>query len=182
MLFSRVVSFSAFILTLGILAVAKPVELESRANIASVQNVVTTLKSKTDQIVPQIKSAAANPQANSATITPLINELVSALNTAHSSLNQGGAIKLKSRQTQEEVATTVAGVITEIAGAVKLIPFGFPGLSGLLVSLDVALSGLLTGLDVAVVGLGATVGSLLGGVGGLLGSLGLGLTLGLLGL
>ncbi|KAL5494865.1 hypothetical protein ACEPAI_327 [Sanghuangporus weigelae] len=182
MLFSRVVSFFAFILTLGILAVAKPVELDTRANVASVQNVVATLKSKTDQIVPQIKSAAANHQANSATITPLINELVSALNAAHSSLTRGGAIKLKSRQTQDEIATTFAGVVTDITGAVKLIPFGFPGLPGLIVSLDVALAELLTGLDIAVVGLGLTVGSLLQGVGGLLAGLGFGLTLGLLGL
>lgn len=54
MLFSRVASFIAFFLTLGILAAAKPVELGSRANDASVQSAIATLQSKTNTILPQI--------------------------------------------------------------------------------------------------------------------------------
>lgn len=199
MLFSRVVSFATFFLTLGILAVAKPVEVESRADASSVANVVATLKSKTDQIVPQIskslpqirhqslimidsrlspESAAANPHANPATITPLINELVSALNTAQNSLARGPVIGLKSRQAQEEVANTFAGVVTvrvyhafarlsteritfqDITGAIKVIPFGFPGLTGLILSLDFALAAVIRGLDFTLIGLGFAVGSL----------------------
>lgn len=54
MLFSRIATFFAFIFTLGILAAAKPVELENRANDASIQSAIATLQSKTNTILPQI--------------------------------------------------------------------------------------------------------------------------------
>ncbi|EJD03526.1 uncharacterized protein FOMMEDRAFT_139782 [Fomitiporia mediterranea MF3/22] len=182
MLFSRVVSYLAFFLTLGILATAKPVELENRASVSLAEEVVSALKSKTDSIVPQIKSAASSKPVSASAITPLLNELITAFNEAHSSLGQVSLLKEKKRQNANDVANTFAGVVTDVAGAVKLIPVGLPGLPGLIVSLDVALSELLVGLDVAVVGLGVLLGGLLTGVAGLLGGLGLGLTLGLLGL
>ncbi|KAI5119276.1 hypothetical protein M0805_008057 [Coniferiporia weirii] len=182
MLFSRVASFFGVFLTVGAFALAGPAEKRSSA--ASVQTVLTTLQSSTNSILPQINALSTNGKASDSTALPLINELVSALNTAQSSLavvNAGGSL-LEKRQSTDEVATLVAGIVSDITLSLNGIVGVLPILDSILVDVDVALSEVLTGVEIAVDGVLTLVAGLLGGVVGILESLTLGLVLGLLGL
>ena len=104
MFFSRVASFLTFALVIGSQVIASPVaDLEKRADgTAAIQGVFTTLKTTTDSVLPQLRmlkhdvsyitelltykleSIAANKNASSTQIKSLINDVVVAVNNAHS--------------------------------------------------------------------------------------------------
>lgn len=136
MLFSRVIVFFAPFATLGILALSSPVAsgavLAKRDN-ADIEEVFTTLKASTDSVLPQIRKStfltilmallislalediAASGNATEENITPLIGDLVSALNTASGSLSglSASSVALTKRQSDSDIATLVASIITE---------------------------------------------------------------------
>ncbi|KAJ7436086.1 hypothetical protein B0H11DRAFT_1755268 [Mycena galericulata] len=163
-------------------AIPSPV-VDKRASTADIETVFTTLKSSTDSILPQITALVSGGTATDATVTPLINELTSALETASGSLT-GLAIPLK-RQTDAEIATLVAGIITDITNALDSLlgtASTIPALGGLLAGVDTSLNQVLLGLEILLAGVLELVANLLVDVAGLLQQLALGLTLATLGL
>ncbi|KAI5121852.1 hypothetical protein M0805_003285 [Coniferiporia weirii] len=182
MLFSRVVSSLVFFLTIGAFALASAVDRRSTADI---QAVFTKLKSSTDTILPEIKSAASSGSANDDTITPLVTQLMAALNTAQSSLTalDSGA-PLAKRQSEGEVADLVASIVGEISSVLDIVLAiaATPSLRALLTGIDAALAGVLTSLGHLQTSIITIIGGLLASVSGIVESLGLGLTLGALGL
>ncbi|KAJ7703678.1 hypothetical protein B0H17DRAFT_1231542 [Mycena rosella] len=157
--------------------------VDKRASTADVETVFTTLKSSTDSILPQIDALVSSGTASDATVAPLIGELAAALNTATASLS---SLPISSkRQTENEVATVVAGIITEISTTLNGLsgsPTAIPAFGTLIIAIDVALDELLVGLDVVLTGVVTLVAGLLVSVAVLLGQLGLGLVIGSLGL
>ncbi|KAJ7865023.1 hypothetical protein B0H14DRAFT_2735057 [Mycena olivaceomarginata] len=136
-----------------------------RSSTADVVNVFNTLKGSTDSILPRINSLVSSGTASDATVTPLISQLTTAFNTAQAK-----------RQSDEDVAVLVAGIVTAV-------PPHIPALPGLIVQIDIARQELLIGLDVILAGVLTLVGGLYAFRGRrLLKSLGLGLVLLLLSL
>ncbi|KAJ7432383.1 hypothetical protein B0H11DRAFT_2161819 [Mycena galericulata] len=164
-------------------AIPSPAAVDKRASTADIETVFNTLKSSTDTILPQITALVSGGTATDATVTPLINELTSALETASGSLTDL-AIPLK-RQTDDEIATLVAGIITDITNALDGLlgtASTIPALGGLLAGIDTSLNQVLLGLEILLAGVLELVANLLVDVAGLLQQLALGLTLATLGL
>ncbi|KAF8060252.1 hypothetical protein FPV67DRAFT_337241 [Lyophyllum atratum] len=153
---------------------------------SDVQAVFTTLKTSTDSILPQIDSLVSGGTATDATVTPLIRQLTSALDTATSSLTGiQGPVSTNGGPSEDEIAALVAGIVSEIAKTLS----GLQGLSAVIPSLGPLLAGVNFSLNQVLLGLGilldgvlTLVATLLASVAGLLRSLGLGLLLGSLGL
>ncbi|KAJ7202261.1 hypothetical protein B0H12DRAFT_1162815 [Mycena haematopus] len=121
--------------------------------------------------------------ATDTTITPLISELTAALNTATASLAALGPVSSTKRQSEDDIANSVAGLVIEITQAldILLLDAAFD-VKILLAGVDVALHKLLLGLDGVLIGVVSLVAHLLVGVAGVLESLGFTLTIALLGL
>ncbi|KAJ7779328.1 hypothetical protein DFH07DRAFT_950392 [Mycena maculata] len=154
-----------------------------QASTADVETVFNTLKSSTDSILPQITTLASSGTATDATVTPLINDLTAALDTATASLAVL-PISLK-RQSDDDIAALVAGIITDITNALDSLlatASTIPALGGLLDGVDTSLNQVLLGLEILLAGVLSLVANLLVDVAGLLEQLALGLTLGTLGL
>ncbi|KAJ7439111.1 hypothetical protein FB451DRAFT_1447434 [Mycena latifolia] len=162
-----------------------PGSVEKRASTADIQTVLTTLQTSTGSILPQIDAVVANGTATDATVTPLINELTAALDTATASLAALPATTGSKRQSDDDIANLVAGIITDIANALEGLlgtATTIPGLGGLLAGVDTSLNQVLVGLETLLAGVLNLVANLLVDVAGLLRSLALGLTLATLGL
>ncbi|KAL5527917.1 hypothetical protein ACEPAG_6718 [Sanghuangporus baumii] len=189
MLFTRIVPLFAMFLTFGTSALAGPAitstELTKRDN-ADIEQVFTTLKSSTDSILPQIQSVAASGNATDDNVTPLINQLVSALNSASGSLSglSSSSRMLYKRQNDTDIATLVASIIEDIVDALEDLVgdlASIPDLGTLFSGIDAALAQVLTGLETLLSGVLHLVADLLTDVSGLLNQLALGLTLAALG-
>ncbi|KAJ7581189.1 hypothetical protein C8J56DRAFT_1015903 [Mycena floridula] len=189
MLFSQITAFFLFSLTIGS-AVASPTVdsagLVKRDN-ADIQAVLTTLKSSTDTILPQITSLAASGNATDDTVTPIINDLTSALDNATSALAALTPSTRRSlkRQSDDDIANLVAGIVTDIANALDTLladTSTIPALSTLLAGVDTSLNQVLKGLETLLAGVLNLVANLLVDVAALLRSLAFGLTLASLGL
>ncbi|SJK98170.1 uncharacterized protein ARMOST_01431 [Armillaria ostoyae] len=103
--------------------------------VSSVSDILTTLQSELSSVLPQIDTLVSSATANDDTVTPLIQEVVSALDGASSSLSGltlGGAEK-------EEVAGTVTDVAQSLDGLLSVAD-DIPSLGGLLSSVDTSLS------------------------------------------
>ncbi|KAJ7581268.1 hypothetical protein C8J56DRAFT_1102157 [Mycena floridula] len=179
--FTQITSFFLFSLTVGS-AVASPAldnaALAKRDN-ADVLAVLNTLKGSTDTILPQISSAVtAGPTEE--TLTPLINDLTTALNDRDFIL--GWTERYLSSWTQETIRRRNCqldchnrhGLVGDLAT--------IPGLGGLLSGVDLALSQVLKGVEVLLAGVLNLVATLLVDVAALLTSLAFGLTLASIGL
>ncbi|KAL5522806.1 hypothetical protein ACEPAG_8824 [Sanghuangporus baumii] len=196
MLFSRIVSFFAFTATLGGVALAKP--LVEKRDEASVQAVVTDLKSTVDTILPQISNLTANNQATEQTVIPLMDQLIQAFGNATTSLvglsTRSVPGDLEKRQSVFNVAQLISDIMGNVATTVGGVVNGpaassIPSLGNRLSLLDSTSSGLLSGLDSLLPGVLGIVTGLLGtllptvlgllssgggsGLGGLLGILGI---------
>ncbi|KAJ7133357.1 hypothetical protein C8R44DRAFT_772253 [Mycena epipterygia] len=159
--------------------------VDKRASTADVETVFNTLKGSTDSILPQITALVSAGTATDATVTPLINDLTSALDTATASLAGLALNPLSKRQSDDDVAALVAGIITDITNALDGLlgtASTIPGLGGLLAGVDTSLNQVLLGLEILLAGVLNLVANLLVDVAGLLKSLALGLTLATLGL
>ncbi|KAL5487512.1 hypothetical protein ACEPAI_5620 [Sanghuangporus weigelae] len=190
MLFTRIIPLFAMSLTFGTLALAGPaatnIELIKRDN-ADIEQVFTTLKTSTDSILPQIQSVAASGNATDDNVTPLINQLVSALNSASSSLSglSSSSRMLNKRQSDSDIATLVASIIGDISTALEGLVgdlASIPDIGVLFSGIDAALAEVLTGLEILLSGVLHLVADLLTDVAGLLNQLAFGLTLGALGM
>ncbi|KAJ7028399.1 hypothetical protein C8F04DRAFT_964021 [Mycena alexandri] len=160
------------------------VVVDKRASTADIETVFNTLKSSTDSILPQITSLVSGGTATDDTVTPLINDLTAALDTATASLGTLAVGSLK-RQSDDDIANLVAGIITDITNALDGLlgtASTIPALGGLLAGVDTSLNQVLIGLETLLAGVLNLVANLLVDVAGLLRSLALGLTLATLGL
>ncbi|KAJ7133364.1 hypothetical protein C8R44DRAFT_611059 [Mycena epipterygia] len=157
--------------------------VDKRASTADIETVFNTLKNSTDAILPQITALVTAGNATDDTVTPLINDLTSALNTTTASLT--GLSASSKRQSDDDVANLVAGIITDIANALDGLlgtASTIPGLGELLAGVDTSLNQVLVGLETLLAGVLNLVANLLVDVAGLLRSLAFGLTLATLGL
>ncbi|KAI5121854.1 hypothetical protein M0805_003287 [Coniferiporia weirii] len=184
MLFSRVVSSLVFFLTIGAYALASAAD---RRSTADVQAVFTNLKSSTDTILLEIKSAASSESANDDTITSLVTQLLASLNTAQSSLTalDTSATPPTKRQSEDEIAELIASIIGDISTSLDVATSTVsvtPIMASLITGVDATLAQTLTSVALLQPNILVTVDGLLGIVGVLLTTLGLILTLGALGL
>ncbi|KAJ7787944.1 hypothetical protein B0H14DRAFT_3578452 [Mycena olivaceomarginata] len=151
--------------------VSAGVVVEKRSSTADIQTVFNTLKGSTDSILPQITALSSGGNASDDTVTPLINDLTAAFDTATASL----ATPLARRGAQApDVTNTLDGLLADASS--------IPALGGLLAGVDTSLNQVLLGLEVLLAGVLNLVANLLVDVAGLLRSLALGLTLATLGL
>ncbi|KAJ7174073.1 hypothetical protein C8R43DRAFT_1058065 [Mycena crocata] len=159
--------------------------VDKRASTADIQTVFNTLKTSTDSILPQINALVSSGTATDETVTPLVNDLTTALDTATASLAALPATSVSKRQSDDEIANLVAGIITDVTNALDGLlgtAATIPALGGLLAGIDTSLNQVLLGLEILLAGVLRLVANLLVDVAGLLRSLALGLTLGTLGL
>ncbi|KAF9262823.1 hypothetical protein L218DRAFT_866859 [Marasmius fiardii PR-910] len=122
---------------------------------ADIQQVFTTLKGSTDAILPQLGQLATNGSASDDTVTPLINELTSALDQATSSLSTLSPSSSRKRQSNDDIANLVAGIITDITNALNQltgVAGQIPALGGLLAGVDTSLAQVLSGLETLLAG------------------------------
>ncbi|KAJ6530956.1 hypothetical protein DFH09DRAFT_934025 [Mycena vulgaris] len=159
--------------------------VEKRASTADIVTVFNTLKGSTDSILPQITGLVSGGNATDATVTPLINDLTAAFDIATASLAALPPTDAAKRQSDDDVATLVAGILTDVTNALDGLlgtASTIPALGGLLAGVDVSLNQVLKGLETLLAGVLTLVANLLVDVAGLLRSLALGLTLASLGL
>ncbi|KAK6980762.1 Sc15 protein [Favolaschia claudopus] len=159
--------------------------VDKRSSTADIETVFNTLKSSTDSILPQINSLVSGGTASDATVTPLINDLTAALDTATASLGELDPVESRKRQSDDEIANLVAGILTDITNALDGLlgeAASIPTLGVLLAGIDTSLNQVLRGLEQLLAGVLRLVANLLVDVANLLRSLALGLTLATLGL
>ncbi|KAJ4475663.1 hypothetical protein J3R30DRAFT_3501741 [Lentinula aciculospora] len=160
--------------------------VQERQGITDIELVLNTLTSSTNNILPQITSLGQSGSASEANVTPLINELTAALNTASSSLASLKASDHKvRRESDADISFVVAGLVTDITHALDSIladASHIPTLGPLLSGVDVALDEVLAGVEILLAGVLTLVASLLVNVAKLLNELSFGLTLASLGL
>ncbi|KAG7443899.1 uncharacterized protein BT62DRAFT_303991 [Guyanagaster necrorhizus] len=166
MFFLRLTIFAS---TLVSLVTATPAP---RAEASSIEGVLQGLKSTTDAILPQINALVANKTATEASVSPLLNQVVSAVNAATLSVTslQVGGVVVK-RDSNGDVAALAASIMTDINTTTQGLTTSGLGLGSLVTVIGVALSQLLVTLEVIVPGLLALVVALLDGVVGTLVSL-----------
>ncbi|KAJ3740560.1 hypothetical protein DFH05DRAFT_1581627 [Lentinula detonsa] len=187
MFFSRFFAVFFLFASFGIVtSVPSNAAVQKRQDTADIETILNTLKSSTDSILPQITSVGQSGNASDTTVTPLINELNTALNTATSSLAALQTSSRKARrQSDDDIATLVAGILTDIADSLSTLlddAAAIPDLGSLLTGVDAALDEVLKGLEILLAGVLTLVADLLVDVAGLLSSLAFGLTLASLGL
>ncbi|KAJ3914544.1 hypothetical protein F5877DRAFT_50255 [Lentinula edodes] len=188
MFFARFFALFLFFAVFGIASsVPSVAAVQKRQDrITDIEGVFNTLKSSTDTILPQITSAGQSGNASAATVTPLINELTAAFNTASSSLASLRTSNRKARrQSEPEISLLVAGIVTDVTQSLDTLLADLsivPEIAPLLAGVDVALNATLAGLEILLAGVLTLVSVLLVNVSGLLESLSFGLTLASLGL
>ncbi|KAK0459318.1 uncharacterized protein EV420DRAFT_315050 [Desarmillaria tabescens] len=146
----------------------------AKRQLCSVSSVLTTLQSELSVILPQIDTLVSSTNASDVTITPLIEDVVSALDNATASLPG-----LTLSGTQAKILSVANNTVTEIAQTLDgllSVADDVPSLGGLLSSVETSLGEVLSGVLSLVGGILDTVGSLLeslgGGLNGTLPSLG----------
>ncbi|KAJ7669743.1 hypothetical protein B0H17DRAFT_1209504 [Mycena rosella] len=133
-----------------------------------------------NSITPQIIHADAlvsSATATDATVTPLINDLTAAFDTASASLTtlaQTSGLKRqgkRNRQSNDDIANLVAGILTDVTTALDGLlgtASTIPGLGRLLGGLDVSLNQVLLGFETLLAGVLSLVAAFLVDVAGLL--------------
>ncbi|KDR67389.1 hypothetical protein GALMADRAFT_147174 [Galerina marginata CBS 339.88] len=148
--------FASFLAFSAIAAYASPapIEVQKRADVSDVLSVVSTLKSATSSILPQLNSLAGSNQATQTNVAPLLAQLVGAFNTATTSLNGIGPVDTTSGGTSQDVATAFAPIVSEIAITLEAVEAVVPGLPVVLaaVGFDLAVDEVLVGLSILLDG------------------------------
>ena len=132
MLFSRIASYLVGFASIGILATASALPAveseEKKRQVDSVTDVLTTLETTVNSILPQISKFPSNIREEQAAeliigaldpgsltsasaVSPLISELTGAITTATASLSGGGLFGKRADNAQE-VATQLSGITT----------------------------------------------------------------------
>jgi hypothetical protein len=166
--------------------VAAVAAVEKRDVNSDVNSVLQGLQGKTNTILPQITALTQGGLVTELAITPLLNDLKSAIDTATADLSKiPHTTSASKRQSNEQIAQLVASIITDITHALDNLVGDLatiPILGGLLNGIDASLSQLLHGLEGLLAGLLNLVATLLVDVAALLRQLAFALTLGSLGL
>ncbi|KAK0213409.1 hypothetical protein DFS33DRAFT_1377899 [Desarmillaria ectypa] len=133
-------------------------DLVARADV-NVLDIFTDLKGVADKILPEIESLIKNNTLTQDLVMPLINDIIGAIKNATSELGSLDKSSVVVGGTNEELATLVAGIVTDISGTVDGLTTASVDTSSLdLGSILLDVGGVLAGLVVAVVGV---VGGLL---------------------
>ncbi|KAK0194788.1 hypothetical protein F5146DRAFT_1022770 [Armillaria mellea] len=162
-------------------------DLVVRADV-TVLDIVTDLKGIADQILPEIEGLVKNNTLTQDLVMPLVNDLIGAIKNATSQLGSLDKTSVAVGGSNEDLATLVAGIITDVSGTMDgltsasidtssldvgsiLLDIGgvLAGLVGALVAIVGGLLLLLLPILLPVVGLVVTL--VVGLVGGLLGLL-----------
>ncbi|KAF8917159.1 hypothetical protein CPB85DRAFT_1250302 [Mucidula mucida] len=164
---------------------AKRLDLSVQVDVeAEVQTVLSTLKATTDSVLPQITAIVGNVSED--VITPLLTQVVDALNTATSAL---GAIEVPVSAdvtvNGDSVAQVLGGIITDVSDTLAPVideVLAIPAVKDLIQgTINPLLNTVLTTVDGLLPGVLPVVVGLVGQVTGLLSSLGLGSVVGTLG-
>ncbi|KAB5587913.1 Sc15 protein [Ceratobasidium theobromae] len=150
---------------------------------ADVLAVFTKLNTTLAGILPKIDELVETQTATQSNVEPLIAQIVNALDTTSSELSQLEPVAARKRQSDDEVAQLVAGIITSLTTTLNgLLAFTstIPLLGGLLSGVDTSLNQVLRGLSILLQGVLRLVANLLTNVAQLLHNLALGLSLGTL--
>ncbi|KAF5347862.1 hypothetical protein D9758_013816 [Tetrapyrgos nigripes] len=195
MIFSKAIC----LLSIFSIAASKPISTsQARSNdVALVENrraelnitvgsVLNTLQDQVNTILPQIQNL---DNANAKTLSPLIGDLTEALDNAADDLSRihaSGKVDDKAkRQSNDNTANLIATIVRDITftlDSVVVTANQLPVVGPLFNRVDKSLNRVLFGVGSLVQGVLKLVANLLFNVTGILGSLGLGLTLGALGL
>ncbi|KAK0462366.1 uncharacterized protein EV420DRAFT_1183545 [Desarmillaria tabescens] len=133
-------------------------DLVARADV-NVLDIFSDLKGVADQILPEIESLIKNNTLTQDLVMPLINDLMGAIKNATSELGSLDKSSVVVGGTNQELATLVAGIVTDISGTMDGLTTASVDSSSLdLGSILLDVGGVLAGLLVAVVGI---VGGLL---------------------
>ncbi|THV03767.1 hypothetical protein K435DRAFT_650590 [Dendrothele bispora CBS 962.96] len=194
-MFSRAFSFIAFLtLFLSFSFVASnPVTIPQagsnaikRQSNADIESVLNDLQDQVGTILPQIDALVSGGNATDDTVTPLITQLTDALNATTASLADLNTSSTSTkRQSNDDIANLVAGIVTDIANSLNGLlgsADSIPALGTLLSGVDFSLNQVLVGLETLLAGVLNLVATLLVDVAALLRSLAFGLTLASLGL
>ncbi|THU82864.1 hypothetical protein K435DRAFT_608771, partial [Dendrothele bispora CBS 962.96] len=152
---------------------------------ADVTSVLDTLQGQVGTILPQIDSLVSGGNVSEDSVTPLIGQLTVALNNAANDLANIPASGSSKRQSDDDTANLVAGIVTDITNSLNGLlgsAASIPTLGALLSGVDVSLNQVLVGLETLLAGVLNLVATLLVDVAGLLRSLAFGLVLASLGL
>ncbi|KAJ7804865.1 hypothetical protein B0H14DRAFT_2611961 [Mycena olivaceomarginata] len=84
--------------------------VQKRASISSIDGILNTLEGKVSSILPQIENLVLMATATEANVAPLILELITALDTATTSLALLG-LALKKCQSEQDVVNLVTGSV-----------------------------------------------------------------------
>ncbi|KLO20615.1 hypothetical protein SCHPADRAFT_884637 [Schizopora paradoxa] len=186
MYFTRIASAFAVAATFCSLAVANPLpSIEKRQDLSSISGVLTTLQTTIGPILAEITSQGNGGNVTSDSLNPLVGELDTALTNAASSLTSLSTSSRVKRQSESDIATLTAGIVTDIANALNTLlgdASAIPELGSIFSGIDTSLNQVLVGLETLLAGVLNLVANLLTDVSGLLSQLALGLTLASLGL
>ncbi|KAJ6585648.1 hypothetical protein B0H19DRAFT_924575 [Mycena capillaripes] len=129
--------------------------VDKRSTTADIETVFNTLKGSTDSILPQITALVSGGTATDDTVTPLINDLTAAFDTATASLATLTPVASRKRQSDDDVANLVAGILTDVTTALDGLlgdASTIPALGGLLAGVDTSLNQVLIGLETLLAG------------------------------
>ncbi|KAF8601262.1 hypothetical protein BDV93DRAFT_545940 [Ceratobasidium sp. AG-I] len=156
-----------------------------RDNAAAIYEVLNTLKTEVAVHTSTIRQlSASNTTTQEDAVAPLTG-ITTALNKAAASLTTIPASELLKRQTGDELADPLSGIINDIVDALQGLVDNLGDialLAGLLTGIDVALNQVLIGLGILLKGVLNLVAQLLVNIAALLRNLAFGLSLGTLGL
>ncbi|THU95008.1 hypothetical protein K435DRAFT_667297 [Dendrothele bispora CBS 962.96] len=165
MMFSRVFSlfsFLTFFLTFSFVA-SNPITfpqalsdiVATKRQNADIASVLNTLQGQVGDILPQIDSLVSGGNATEDSVTPLVGQLTVALNNAASGLSDIPASGSSKRQSDDEIANLIAGIVTDITNTLNGLlgsAASIPTLGALLSGVDVALNQVLVGLETLLAG------------------------------
>ncbi|OCB88250.1 hypothetical protein A7U60_g4656 [Sanghuangporus baumii] len=154
--FSRIVSFFAFFLTLGTVTLASPAlagfevvkRTESNDNTDSIKEILSTVESVVEELLPEIQSIVGQKNATLGEIDALVQEVVKSISDAHVALLVFGTGSLGDSVNTTEIALVAEKIIADVVKFLEIVDSTLPGLlAGTTTSLDPALAGLLNELN-----------------------------------
>ncbi|KAL5524390.1 hypothetical protein ACEPAF_9530 [Sanghuangporus sanghuang] len=154
--FSRIVSFFAFFLTLGTVTLASPAlagfevvkRTESNDNTDSIKEILSTVESVVEELLPEIQSIVGQKNATLGEIDALVQEVVKSISDAHVALLVFGTGSLGNSVNTTEIALVAEKIIADVVKFLEIVDSTLPGLlAGTTTSLDPALAGLLNELN-----------------------------------
>ncbi|KAL5519889.1 hypothetical protein ACEPAG_1549 [Sanghuangporus baumii] len=156
--YSRLVSFFAFFLTLGIVTLASPAlagfEIGKRTESGggdktdSIKEILSTVESVVQELLPEIQSIVGQNNATLGEIEYLVQEVVKSIGDAHVALLVFGTGSLGNSVNTTDIVLEVEKIIADVVKFLEIVDSTLPGLlAGTTSNLDPALAGLLNELS-----------------------------------